>query len=437
MTKLKALLINPFIYDFSAYGFWSSPLGLLYIGSILRENGFSVDLIDCMEPIKNKIRSDGRNPFPKKKVDPPEILKAINKPFSRYGMGPEELLARLSGLREPDLVLITSIMTYWYPGTREVLSLIRKTFPRSKIVVGGIYPTLCPDHSAYILGEADIIIRSGDIEKFYDYIEGTFLITLHKKVSFTELSSLPYPCYDLYGFIPFIPLLTSLGCSFHCAYCATSYIYPHIVRRSFPSVLDEIVYWQGRGIRRFVFYDDSLLYSSELYSKPLLRGIANMGASIDIYNPNALNAAFIDDELALLLRHAGFQEVRIGLETSDATIQKSTGGKVNSKIFLKAVNSLKKAGFSNNNIFVYILAGLPFQKFEDVKRTIDFVLSSGCTPYLAEYTPIPHTVLFEKYATFSRYPILEDPLFQNNALFPFAWEGFTENDLLCLKHYKK
>ena len=29
---LQVLLVNPSIYDVSAYGFWSAPLGLLYMG---------------------------------------------------------------------------------------------------------------------------------------------------------------------------------------------------------------------------------------------------------------------------------------------------------------------------------------------------------------------------------------------------------------------
>jgi len=49
MKTPKALLINPHIYDFAAYSFWASPIGLLYLGSILRENGFEIELIDCME----------------------------------------------------------------------------------------------------------------------------------------------------------------------------------------------------------------------------------------------------------------------------------------------------------------------------------------------------------------------------------------------------
>ena len=54
---------------------------------------------------------------------------------------------------------------------------------------------------------------------------------------------------------------------------------------------------------------------------------------------------------------------------------------------------------------------------------------------LAEYTPIPHTEMFERYKGLARYPIAEEPLFQNNALFPFAWEGFGEGDMSVLKAY--
>jgi hypothetical protein len=32
---------------------------------------------------------------------------------------------------------------------------------------------------------------------------------------------------------------------------------------------------------------------------------------------------------------------------------------------------------------------------------------------------------------------MEDAIYQNNALFPFAWEGFTEENLKFLKNYAK
>ncbi|MBI5207704.1 MAG: hypothetical protein HY934_07930 [Candidatus Firestonebacteria bacterium] len=45
----RILLVNPWIYDFKAYDSWVKPLGLLYIGSILKNYGYEVYLIDCID----------------------------------------------------------------------------------------------------------------------------------------------------------------------------------------------------------------------------------------------------------------------------------------------------------------------------------------------------------------------------------------------------
>ncbi len=436
MKPLKALLVNPYIYDFAAYNFWSSPLGLLYIGSILRDNGFEIKLIDCMEVNEQKRKEDGRAPFIKEKVAKPVSLKGVKKYFRRYGISPQELQKRFLEADKPDLILITSIMTYWYPGTQEALKIARERFPGSKIIVGGIYPTLCDHLSVNTLREADLIVKGNEIGKLYSFIEDVFSLSLFKKPHMDNLDVLPFPCYDLYENIAFVPLLTSFGCAFKCTYCATPYMYPAITRRNPASVIDEIKFWRQKGVKKYVIYDDNFLYQKELYAKPLLKSIKKLPFKIDIYNPNAINAAFVNEEIAMLLADAGFREVRLGLESINPSTQKDTGGKVNLSSFEKALFFLKKAGFGNN-IYAYILAGLPFQKWEEVKQTIDYVASSGAKPYLAEYTPIPHTTLFEKFYRYARYLIKEDAIYQNNALFPFAWEEFTEENMAFLKNYIK
>jgi hypothetical protein len=47
----KILLINPWIHDFAAYDFWLKPLGLLYLGGLLRQNGHQIHFIDCQQLI--------------------------------------------------------------------------------------------------------------------------------------------------------------------------------------------------------------------------------------------------------------------------------------------------------------------------------------------------------------------------------------------------
>lgn len=431
----SALLINPYIYDFAAYSFWSAPLGLLYIGGILRKNGFRISLIDCLEVVEGKRKEDGRAPFIKEKVKNPSLLKGIKKRLKRYGISKEELINRLGAIHEPDVILITSIMTYWYMGTKEVLEAVKTVFPMSKIVIGGIYPTLCYEHAVFCMADADLIVRNNEIGRFYDFLEDSLSIKLKYRPHFYGFEGVPYPCFDLYGTPYFVPLLTSYGCIYRCAYCSTPFMYPRIIRRSPVEVIDEVRYWQGSGVNRFVLYDDNFLYDKKNHAVPILKGLVGLTYKPDIYNPNALNAAFIDEEIGELLLNSGFKEIRIGLESIDPDTQKKTGNKIDKKGFERAVLNLIKAGFEASSIVVYILAGLPFQKWTDVKDAIDYLIDLGLRPHIAEYTPIPHTRLFDEYMAYARYPIGEEPIFQNNALFPFSWDGFTENDLISLKQY--
>lgn len=434
---MKALLINPYIYDFAAYSFWSSPLGLLYVGSVLRKNGIGVRLIDCLRVVEGKRKEDGRAPFLKERVRSPGALKQIQRRFKRYGISRDTMMGELARLEPPDLVLVTAIMTYWYLGAKEAVEAAREAFPTAAIVVGGIYPSLCYDHAVKTMDRADLIVRNKDMNLFYRFIEERCSITLSYAPSMDDLNGLPFPCYDLYENIAFIPLLTSMGCMYRCTYCATPYMHPRIVRRKPETVIDEIRHWHDRGVERFVIYDDNFLYRSDLYAKPLLRAVADLPFSISVYNPNALNAALIDRETARLLFEAGFKEVRIGLESADPIFQKSTGGKVDRKVFERAVDALTEAGFRGETIIPYVLAGLPQQRWRDVKASIDYAAGLGLQAYIAEYTPIPHTPLFEEFHALARYPIGEEPMYQNNALLPFAWEGFTEKDMLYLKAYAK
>ena len=45
----SVLLVNPVIHDFAAYDFWARPLGLLWVGALLRHGGARVSLLDCMD----------------------------------------------------------------------------------------------------------------------------------------------------------------------------------------------------------------------------------------------------------------------------------------------------------------------------------------------------------------------------------------------------
>jgi hypothetical protein len=50
-----------------------------------------------------------------------------------------------------------------------------------------------------------------------------------------------------------------------------------------------------------------------------------------------------------------------------------------------------------------------------------------------EYSPIPHTPLFEKAKGMSAFDLGNEPLFHNNSILPCQWEGFTLADFRRLK----
>lgn len=46
---MRALLVNPWVYDFKAFDFWNKPLGLLIVARLLKSCGFEIDYLDCLD----------------------------------------------------------------------------------------------------------------------------------------------------------------------------------------------------------------------------------------------------------------------------------------------------------------------------------------------------------------------------------------------------
>ena len=45
----SVLLINPPLWDFSAFDLWAKPLGLLYLAATLRANGYRIHWLDALD----------------------------------------------------------------------------------------------------------------------------------------------------------------------------------------------------------------------------------------------------------------------------------------------------------------------------------------------------------------------------------------------------
>jgi radical SAM superfamily enzyme YgiQ (UPF0313 family) len=166
---------------------------------------------------------------------------------------------------------------------------------------------------------------------------------------------------------------------------------------------------------------------------PILKEVIGRKIPCYFHAPNGLHVREMDEELAGLLFKAGFRTIRLGFETSDEGQQIHTGGKVANQELVRAVQGLKRAGYSSEEIGVYVMVGLPGQRVREAEESIAFVREAGAKPILAEYSPIPHTSLFEQAKRTSRFDLEDEPLYHNNSILPCQWEGFELSDYRRLK----
>jgi len=382
--------------------------------------------VDCLDPDhpempQAKVREYAHGKFSRSPIHKPAALENIPRSFSRYGVNPEFIEQDLLSVSAPRAVLVTGLMTYWYQGVRETVLLLKKIFPQTPVLLGGVYASLLPDHARAHSAADEVLGGPGEAAL-------ASALLRHTSVSATGAShptELEFsPALDLLRVVRFLPLLTSRGCPFRCAYCASAKLSPFFVRQDPDAVVQEIQdAVQKYGVQDIALYDDAFLVDADAHALPILEAAAERFPGMRWHSPNGLHAAAINQKVALAMKKAGFETIRIGLESSADEFHRRTGGKTDMDSFVSAVRHLKEAGFSREQIGGYLLVGLPGQSPQQVEEDVERVLQAGAFPKLAEYSPIPGTSMWEEAIKSGQYPIDQEPLFQNCTLLAAAEPG--------------
>ncbi|EGB15139.1 Radical SAM domain protein [Pseudodesulfovibrio mercurii] len=425
----RVLGVNPWITDFAAFNVWSRPAGLLACLDMLRAAGASVALLDCLDPTWEaapdlglkwpRPGKYGTGHYPKEEIEPPAPLAFMDRRYSRYGLPRERVAEALAALDPaPDAVLVTTIMTYWYPGALDVLDLCAELWPDVPRLLGGTYATLCGEHAAR---HADAHLMAGPLETPENWSRLSWLIDFDApQPSGNAGLSL---ALDLYADPPYSILLGSRGCPFHCEYCASHALYPRFRQGTADAVMKSIQSEHGRGVRDFAFYDDALLINPDRWLWPVLDRITAADLGLRLHTPNAMHVRHLTPEVCARLKAAGLTTVRLGLETTDFDHRHDV--KLTREQWEAGARNLVSAGFELDDIGVYILFGLPGQDLGNVERAVAHVRGYGFRPHLAHYTPIPGSPMFGAACAASPYPLAGEPLFQNNSIWPCVPGGFN------------
>ncbi len=408
----RILLIQPWIADFAAYNFWIRPLGLYSLAEWAWERGADVHLVDCLSPFP----APGK--FKRTPVSKPGILKAFPRHFARYGIDLEEFNQRIRKTMPVEAVLVTSAMSYWYKGVQWAIKAVKKIAPDVPVVLGGIYATLWTKHAQKLSG-ADAVVpgnidAAGNSEKLAG-ITGLPSFPVRKRRPWYELG--------LHDNADYAAVRTATGCPYKCTYCASYKISGGFKPRPANEIIQEIDALYKKGVRQIAFYDDALLAGFRKRLLPVLEHVCQHKMNIRFHTPNGLHARLLDQEVAAWMARSGFETIRISLETTNPDRQDVTGGKVSTEEVSTAVMNLLHAGIRKQAIGIYLLVGLPGQDLQEVEQGIEFARSLGIRPYLAEFSPIPGTVEWEKLEKAGIISMEMDPLLTNNSVF---FRHFTE-----------
>jgi hypothetical protein len=264
----KVLLVQP-EFPFANKSRWHKsllPVGLLKLASYYRKKGYSVKLV--------------------------------------YGR--ENLSFR------PDRIMIGSLFTYWSKYVWDCVKHYKQLYPNAKIVVGGIYASLMPEHCK----------QSGCDEVF---------IGVHKKAEKCE------PAYDLVN-VNYQIIHTSRGCVRRCKFCGVWKIEPKFEFTK--SIKNEI------RSNQLVFYDNNLLANP--YIENILEEIANTkfkGRAVICESQCGFDGRLLTPKLAKLIKKAHFQYPKIAWD----------GSYSEHKNIKKQLDMLIDAGYSHKDISVFMI----------------------------------------------------------------------------------
>jgi len=427
-NRKSALLIAPPVYDTQYWSQWSQPYGLLRISALLQNKKYKrVELFDFMEVLPGEkihrhrinvgesyAKNDGvslpRIPYVISKEREKESLTLFKYHFGKTWQEFDTWLDEkgFSAKHPPTEIWISSVMTFWWESTRDLILRLRiKLGKRPRIILGGIYPTLTPDHAAEYC-KPDLIVI-GEIKEANDL--------------WTDLS--------LYETPPDYAIITpSRGCPFNCSYCAQRTINDGRKKVHFRSVDDVFAEMMDKyerfGIRDFALYADFLLWRYKENFIPLLKRISEMkNPFFRLHAPEGLDVNLLSQsqELVDLLKTSHFQKVYLPCESIDDEYVKTFNrGHVKLDQFVNAAKMCEQAGFNLRHVDVnaFVLYGLPGESVDRVVKTILFVseIVGSIIPML--FTPVPSTKIYKQYLPFIKERGWDKDLHMlNGKLFPF------------------
>src|SRR5947208_1212694 len=293
--KLRVALVRgPIVSTARSLNNEATPcLGLAYVSAYARAHGYAPTIVDAI--------GEGLNRYWPLAAHPGYVCQ---------GLTVEEMLERMP--RDPDVIGFSAMFSGEWPVQRELMTAMRRAFPKAVLVAGGEHITALPEYSLRDCPALDVCVRGEGEHTFYELLEhlgegrdlsavngvayldddGQFRANEHMP-RIRELDRIPWPDWPegylekfwaagkSYGVASArdMPLLVSRGCPYQCTFCSSPQMWTTLYRlRDADDVIAEIEHYRTRyAITSLQLYDLTAItkksWTVEFTTKLLARGI--------------------------------------------------------------------------------------------------------------------------------------------------------------------
>lgn len=383
---MKVLLINP-PWNIDTASVWAvinpsyPSLGLLYIAGVLMRSGHDVSIIDAralqltVDTLRNKLRELG------------------------YA---------------PDFIGITAT-TRIIDNALVCAKICREIFSQTRIVLGGVHPTLRPeevlsnDFVDYVVRDEgeftmDELAAGKPLEEIMGLSYKTPAGIMHnaRRPFLDDLDILPmlpthllpmeryHPALGAYKRLPAFGLLTTRGCPGRCTYCYQNFG-PKFRYHSARRLVEQIRALQkNHGIREISFYDDTFtVVRRNVMEFCRLAVEEKLGISWSCFS----RVDCVDLEILKMLKAAGCHQIMYGVESADPQILLNINKRIDLNRVREAVKMTREAGINCRLAFMF---GNPGETEETMEKTMQCAIEMDSDVAIFNIaTPYPGTAMYD------------------------------------------